>query len=161
MTTDEITYTYSDNPAELLGSRRISHLTGRYLTRSRVENSAFAIVAERGDFTGGIIIGELPWGDVGASWDRHVPNSVELGALFVDPSFRTSPVAFRLMNLAVSSAARIGRVPVAATEVGSPVYRYLNRVGAQPRSQYLVDGVAYVPWVLVADAQPRHLQTAA
>jgi GNAT superfamily N-acetyltransferase len=157
---EEIKYIYSDNPVELLGSRDISHLAGRYLTAERLANSAFAIAADKGDFTGGIIIGELPWGPIGESWDRHVPNAVELGALFVDPSLRATPAAFRLMNLAVSAAARIGRTPVAVTEVGSPVYRYLARVGATPRAEFTEADVTYVPWVLVP-GQPRHLQTAA
>lgn len=150
----EILYQFHPNPAALADSGEIQHLAGKYLTRRRLENAQFVLTATLDGFIGGVIIGELPWGRIGMNWDKYVPNSIELGALLVDPSWRGTPVAFRLMNLALSAAARTGRIPVAVTEVGSPVHRYLERTGAQSRSGFVFEGTDYMPWVLMPEPAP-------
>lgn len=145
----DILYQFTDTPTDLADSGEIRHLSGKYLTRERLEHAAFAITARQDGFIGGIIIGELPWGRVGVSWDKWIPNTIELGALLVDPAWRGTPVAFRLMNLGLSASARFGRTPVAVTEEGSAVHRYLDRTGAQPRSAFEFEGTRYVPWILM------------
>lgn len=149
MSSNEILYTFTDDATSLLENGEIAHLAGKYLTPERLGHAAFAITAHANGFIGGVIIGELPWGRVGVSWDKFVPNAIELGALLVDPSWRGTPVAFRLMNLALSAAVRHGRVPVAVTEIGSPVHRYLERTGAQERTPFDFDGTHYMPWILM------------
>jgi len=153
MNSHEILYSVTEDPTALLASGEIKHLAGKYLTPDRLGHAAFAITAHADGFIGGVIIGELPWGRVGVKWDKHIPEAIEIGALLVDPSWRGTPVAFRLMNLALSAAARSGRVPVAVTEVGSPVHRYLERTGAQGRSPFVFGGTNYMPWVLMPNQE--------
>jgi GNAT superfamily N-acetyltransferase len=149
-----LTYTLHHDAAVLLDSGAIGHLAGKYLTAQRLEHAAFAITAEQGGTAAGLIIAELPWGPIGDSWERHVTDPVELGALFVDDRWRGTPVAYRLMTLALDAAARLGRTPVAATETGSAVHHALARMGAEPRTAYMAGGVEYTPWILTPAPVP-------
>jgi GNAT superfamily N-acetyltransferase len=149
-----LAYTLHEDAAALLSSGTIDHLAGKYLTAQRLEHAAFAITAEQGGTTAGLIIAELPWGAIGASWERYVTDPVELGALFVDQRWRGTPIAYRLMTLALDAAARLGRTPVAVTETGSAVHAALTRMGAEPRTPFAAGGVGYTPWILTPARVP-------
>jgi GNAT superfamily N-acetyltransferase len=149
-----ITYTFHDDAAALRDFVDIGHLAGKYLTPERLEHSAFAITAHRDGFTGGLIIGEMPWGMKGASWKRYVSDPIELGGLFVDASWRGTSAAYRLMTMALTAAVRMGRTPVAITETGSAVHQNLPRIGAEPQRPYVVGEMEYTPWILTPARVP-------
>lgn len=79
---------------------------------------------------------------------------MELGALFVDGRWRGTPVAYRLMTLALDAAARLGRTPVAVTETGSAVHTALTRLGAEQRTPFTAGGTGYTPWILTPAPVP-------
>jgi hypothetical protein len=132
----------------LLQYRSFSHLSGKYLTEDRLAHAEFVITADLNGVTGGIVIAEKPWGEIGRSWDKYVPNSLEIGALFVDESWRKTPTAFRLGEMAAIEIVRMGKVPVAATEVKTDVSKFLARTRAEKRSKYNAAGTTFIPWVL-------------
>lgn len=149
-----ITYTFHDDVDAMQDSIDIGHLAGKYLTHERLEHAAFAITAHRDGFTGGLIIAEMPWGLKGASWKHLVADPIELGALFVDPSWRGTSAAYRLMTMALAAAVRMGRTPVAITETGSAVHQNLPRIGAEPQRPYVMGEMEYTPWILTPHRMP-------
>lgn len=132
----------------LLQHRSFSHLAGKYLTEERLAHAEFVITADLNGVTGGIVIAEKPWGEIGKKWDKYVPNALEIGALFVDPAWRKTPTAFRLGEMAAIEIVKAGKVPVAATEVRTDVAKFLARTRAEKRSKYPAVGTTFIPWVL-------------
>lgn len=143
----------------LLQHRSLGHLTGKYMTEDRLAHAEFVITADLNSVTGGLIIAERPWGAIGRQWDRYVPNSLEIGALYVDPAWRRTPVAYRLGEMAAIEVVKMGKVPVAVTESRGDVAKFLSRTRAEKRSRFRYEGMQYTPWILT-DVVSRRLRGA-
>lgn len=145
--------TYTVRAPSELDRPRLSGLIGLYLTEQRLSLAEFVVTA---GYPGlppiGIVLAEMPWGEVGRQWQRHVPDALEIGGLFIQDPWRKTHVPMGLIGAAARHAAASGRVPVGVTEVGSVTAALLATRGALPRRRFRAGGVDYRPWILTGMA---------
>ncbi len=105
-----------------------------------------------GDEVIGHVIVEKPDGHIGRQWARFIgSNTVEIGALAVDPFFRECGIGRWLFEDAIRFAVANSYQPVCVTAVDNdPVQRMLSKLNAAPRRPFLAAGNLLQPFVLPA-----------
>lgn len=115
----------------------------------RLDNAAFYVIASDGGLPVGFAFAEKPWGEIGASWAKHVPGAIEFGGLIVRPEYRRQGIMAEMVRLRLNMARKLGYQPVCVTVAdNNNVISYYSSRGWTPRKTFHRNGLDLIPWVL-------------
>ena len=138
----------------LLQYRSFGHLNNGFMNEDRMAHSDFLITADVNGVTGGLIIAEKPWGNMGAFWQSRVTNPLQIGGLYVVKDWSRTSAATTLAEMAAIQAAKLGATPVALTETRSAASKYLAHAKARRGRRVTMGRHDLTPWDLSPMVDP-------